>query len=57
MSLAFLFTLFETRFLNRSVLADNLDDALKTLKLSSVDSASDSVESCLDCLLKALVHN
>ncbi|XP_060730413.1 rap1 GTPase-GDP dissociation stimulator 1 isoform X5 [Tachysurus vachellii] len=36
---------------------DNLDDALKTLKLSSVDSASDSVESCLDCLLKALVHN
>ncbi|XP_047672912.1 rap1 GTPase-GDP dissociation stimulator 1 isoform X7 [Tachysurus fulvidraco] len=36
---------------------DNLDDALKTLKLSSVDSASDSMESCLDCLLKALVHN
>uniref|UniRef100_A0AAR2JAB2 Rap1 GTPase-GDP dissociation stimulator 1 n=1 Tax=Pygocentrus nattereri TaxID=42514 RepID=A0AAR2JAB2_PYGNA len=34
-----------------------LDTALKTLKLSSADSTSDSVESCLDCLLKALAHN
>ncbi|XP_026792500.1 rap1 GTPase-GDP dissociation stimulator 1 isoform X3 [Pangasianodon hypophthalmus] len=38
-------------------MADNLSEALKTLKLSSADSASDSVESCLDCLLKALSHN
>ncbi|XP_053484984.1 rap1 GTPase-GDP dissociation stimulator 1 isoform X3 [Ictalurus furcatus] len=38
-------------------MADNLSEALKTLKLSSADSASDSVESCLDCLLKALAHN
>lgn len=36
---------------------DNLSEALKTLKLSSADSASDSVEGCLDCLLKALAHN
>uniref|UniRef100_A0A667XNZ2 Rap1 GTPase-GDP dissociation stimulator 1 n=1 Tax=Myripristis murdjan TaxID=586833 RepID=A0A667XNZ2_9TELE len=27
------------------------------LKLASADSATDSVESCLDCLLKALAHN
>uniref|UniRef100_A0A8C7F828 Rap1 GTPase-GDP dissociation stimulator 1 n=1 Tax=Oncorhynchus kisutch TaxID=8019 RepID=A0A8C7F828_ONCKI len=32
-------------------------DALKKLKLASADSATDSVESCLDCLLKALAHN
>ncbi|KAM9501129.1 rap1 GTPase-GDP dissociation stimulator 1 isoform 4-T4 [Clarias gariepinus] len=38
-------------------MADNLSEALKTLKLSSADSASDNVESCLDCLLKALAHN
>ncbi|XP_066537369.1 rap1 GTPase-GDP dissociation stimulator 1 isoform X3 [Hoplias malabaricus] len=38
-------------------MADNLCEALKTLKLSSADSASDSVESCLDCLLKALAQN
>ncbi|XP_017328285.1 rap1 GTPase-GDP dissociation stimulator 1 isoform X3 [Ictalurus punctatus] len=38
-------------------MADNLSEALKTLKLSSADSASDSVESCLDCMLKALAHN
>ncbi|XP_039525679.1 rap1 GTPase-GDP dissociation stimulator 1 isoform X3 [Rhinichthys klamathensis goyatoka] len=38
-------------------MADNLSEALKTLKLSSADSASDSVEGCLDCLLKALAHN
>ncbi|CAM4530928.1 unnamed protein product [Leuciscus chuanchicus] len=36
---------------------DNLSEALKTLKLSSADSASDSVDGCLDCLLKALAHN
>ncbi|XP_061664236.1 rap1 GTPase-GDP dissociation stimulator 1 isoform X2 [Syngnathoides biaculeatus] len=36
---------------------DNLSDALAKLKLASTDSASDSVESCLDCLLKALVNN
>ncbi|XP_026124137.1 rap1 GTPase-GDP dissociation stimulator 1-like isoform X3 [Carassius auratus] len=34
-------------------MADNLSEALKTLKLSSADS----VEGCLDCLLKALAHN
>ncbi|XP_051754719.1 rap1 GTPase-GDP dissociation stimulator 1 isoform X3 [Ctenopharyngodon idella] len=38
-------------------MADNLSEALKTLKLSSADSASDSVEGCLDCLLKALAQN
>uniref|UniRef100_A0A8C8MPE2 Rap1 GTPase-GDP dissociation stimulator 1 n=1 Tax=Oncorhynchus tshawytscha TaxID=74940 RepID=A0A8C8MPE2_ONCTS len=32
-------------------------EALKKLKLASADSATDSVESCLDCLLKALAHN
>uniref|UniRef100_A0A674C4A8 Rap1 GTPase-GDP dissociation stimulator 1 n=1 Tax=Salmo trutta TaxID=8032 RepID=A0A674C4A8_SALTR len=37
--------------------ADHLSDALKKLKLASADSATDSVESCLDCLLKALAHN
>uniref|UniRef100_A0A672MIW7 Rap1 GTPase-GDP dissociation stimulator 1 n=1 Tax=Sinocyclocheilus grahami TaxID=75366 RepID=A0A672MIW7_SINGR len=39
------------------ILSDNLSEALKTLKLSSADSTSDSVEGCLDCLLKALAHN
>ncbi|XP_035375837.1 rap1 GTPase-GDP dissociation stimulator 1 isoform X4 [Electrophorus electricus] len=38
-------------------MADNLSEALKTLKLSSADSTSDSVENCLDCLLKALAQN
>ncbi|XP_058638440.1 rap1 GTPase-GDP dissociation stimulator 1 isoform X2 [Onychostoma macrolepis] len=38
-------------------MADKLSEALKTLKLSSADSTSDSVEGCLDCLLKALAHN
>ncbi|XP_051995176.1 rap1 GTPase-GDP dissociation stimulator 1 isoform X3 [Xyrauchen texanus] len=38
-------------------MADNLSEALKTLKLSTADNASDSVEGCLDCLLKALAHN
>ncbi|CAB1351734.1 unnamed protein product, partial [Coregonus sp. 'balchen'] len=36
---------------------DNLSEALKKLKLASVDSATDNVEGCLDCLLKALAHN
>ncbi|KAM9406625.1 rap1 GTPase-GDP dissociation stimulator 1-like isoform 7-T13 [Salvelinus alpinus] len=36
---------------------DNLSEALKKLKLASADSATDNVESCLDCLLKALAHN
>ncbi|XP_012995924.1 rap1 GTPase-GDP dissociation stimulator 1 isoform X2 [Esox lucius] len=36
---------------------DNLSEALKKLKLASADSATDSVDSCLDCLLKALAHN
>uniref|UniRef100_A0A671RI26 Rap1 GTPase-GDP dissociation stimulator 1 n=1 Tax=Sinocyclocheilus anshuiensis TaxID=1608454 RepID=A0A671RI26_9TELE len=39
------------------ILSDNLSEALKTLKLLSADSTSDSVEGCLDCLLKALAHN
>ncbi|XP_028835484.1 rap1 GTPase-GDP dissociation stimulator 1 isoform X4 [Denticeps clupeoides] len=38
-------------------MADNLSEALKMLKLSSACSSNDSVESCLDCLLKALAHN
>ncbi|XP_051502934.1 rap1 GTPase-GDP dissociation stimulator 1-like isoform X5 [Myxocyprinus asiaticus] len=38
-------------------MADNLSEALKTLKLTSADGASDSIEGCLDCLLKALAHN
>ncbi|XP_067256122.1 rap1 GTPase-GDP dissociation stimulator 1 isoform X3 [Chanodichthys erythropterus] len=38
-------------------MADNLSEALKTLKLSSADSTSDCVEGCLDCLLKALAQN
>ncbi|XP_062240048.1 rap1 GTPase-GDP dissociation stimulator 1 isoform X2 [Platichthys flesus] len=36
---------------------DNLSEALEKLKLASTDSATDSVESCLDCLLKALGNN
>ncbi|KAJ8008240.1 hypothetical protein DPEC_G00102750 [Dallia pectoralis] len=38
-------------------MADNLSEALKKLKLASSDSVTDSVDSCLDCLLKALAHN
>lgn len=37
--------------------SDNLSEALEKLKLASTDSATDSVESCLDCLLKALTNN
>ena len=39
------------------VFSDNLSEALEKLKLASTDSATDSVESCLDCLLKALANN
>lgn len=39
------------------VFPDNLSEALEKLKLASTDSATDSVESCLDCLLKALAKN
>lgn len=39
------------------LLPDNLSDALEKLKIASTDSATDSVESCLDCLLKALANN
>ncbi|XP_062305846.1 rap1 GTPase-GDP dissociation stimulator 1 isoform X3 [Osmerus eperlanus] len=38
-------------------MADNLSEALKKLKLTTADGSSDSVDSCLDCLLKALAHN
>ncbi|XP_023676712.1 rap1 GTPase-GDP dissociation stimulator 1 isoform X2 [Paramormyrops kingsleyae] len=39
-------------------MADNLCEALKQLKLASSSSgAGESVEGCLDCLLKALAHN
>uniref|UniRef100_A0A3B3ZPR9 Uncharacterized protein n=1 Tax=Periophthalmus magnuspinnatus TaxID=409849 RepID=A0A3B3ZPR9_9GOBI len=36
---------------------DNLSEALEKLKLASSDSSTDSVESCVDCLLKALANN
>ncbi|XP_066576909.1 rap1 GTPase-GDP dissociation stimulator 1 isoform X1 [Amia ocellicauda] len=36
---------------------DNFCDALKKLKLTAADSGGDSLEGCLDCLLKALAHN
>ncbi|XP_059210111.1 rap1 GTPase-GDP dissociation stimulator 1 isoform X2 [Centropristis striata] len=36
---------------------DNLSEALEKLKLASTDSTTDSMESCLDCLLKALSNN
>ncbi|XP_029974957.1 rap1 GTPase-GDP dissociation stimulator 1 isoform X2 [Salarias fasciatus] len=36
---------------------ENLTDALEKLKLASTDKSSDSVESCLDCLLKALSNS
>lgn len=39
----------------RCLVSDNLSDALEKLKLASKDT--DSVESCLDCLLKALFNN
>uniref|UniRef100_A0A8D3DHJ7 Rap1 GTPase-GDP dissociation stimulator 1 n=1 Tax=Scophthalmus maximus TaxID=52904 RepID=A0A8D3DHJ7_SCOMX len=35
---------------------DNLSEALEKLKLASTDCANDSVEGCLDCLLKALAN-
>ncbi|XP_076144566.1 rap1 GTPase-GDP dissociation stimulator 1 isoform X2 [Alosa pseudoharengus] len=38
-------------------MADNLSEALKTLKLSSTSSSPDVLEGSLDCLLKALAHN
>ncbi|XP_062372374.1 rap1 GTPase-GDP dissociation stimulator 1 isoform X1 [Sardina pilchardus] len=38
-------------------MADNLSEALKTLKLSSTSSSADALEGCLDCLLKALADN
>ncbi|XP_048092046.1 rap1 GTPase-GDP dissociation stimulator 1 [Alosa alosa] len=38
-------------------MADNLSEALKTLKLSSTSSSPDVLEGCLDCLLKALADN
>lgn len=37
--------------------SDNLSEALEKLKIVSTDSATDSVESCLDCLLKALANS
>ena len=37
--------------------ADNLSEALKTLKLSSAGCSTDALEGCLDCLLKALADN
>ncbi|XP_034021142.1 rap1 GTPase-GDP dissociation stimulator 1 isoform X2 [Thalassophryne amazonica] len=36
---------------------DNLSEALEKLKLASTDSSTDSVECCLDCLLKELANN
>ncbi|XP_018782371.2 rap1 GTPase-GDP dissociation stimulator 1 isoform X4 [Serinus canaria] len=38
-------------------MADNLSEALKKLKITSTDSAADSLEGCLDCLLQALAQN
>ncbi|XP_031440524.1 rap1 GTPase-GDP dissociation stimulator 1 isoform X2 [Clupea harengus] len=38
-------------------MADNLSEALKTLKLSSAGCSTDALEGCLDCLLKALADN
>lgn len=37
--------------------ADNLSEALEKLKLVSTDGTADSVDACLDCLLKALANN
>ncbi|XP_036372939.1 rap1 GTPase-GDP dissociation stimulator 1-like isoform X2 [Megalops cyprinoides] len=36
---------------------DDLCGALEKLKLASAESGVDSMEGCLDCLLKALAHN
>ncbi|XP_041118232.1 rap1 GTPase-GDP dissociation stimulator 1-like isoform X2 [Polyodon spathula] len=36
---------------------DNFCEALKKLKLAAADSTEDSLEGCLDCLLKALARN
>ncbi|XP_041280480.1 rap1 GTPase-GDP dissociation stimulator 1 isoform X4 [Onychostruthus taczanowskii] len=38
-------------------MADNLNEALKKLKITSTDSTADSLEGCLDCLLQALAQN
>ncbi|XP_036372938.1 rap1 GTPase-GDP dissociation stimulator 1-like isoform X1 [Megalops cyprinoides] len=38
-------------------MADDLCGALEKLKLASAESGVDSMEGCLDCLLKALAHN
>ncbi|XP_033871079.1 rap1 GTPase-GDP dissociation stimulator 1 isoform X1 [Acipenser ruthenus] len=38
-------------------MADNFCEALKKLKLTAAESTEDSLEGCLDCLLKALAHN
>ncbi|XP_015201308.1 rap1 GTPase-GDP dissociation stimulator 1 isoform X4 [Lepisosteus oculatus] len=38
-------------------MADNFCEALRKLKLTEADSTVDSLEGCLDCLLKALAHN
>ncbi|XP_041118223.1 rap1 GTPase-GDP dissociation stimulator 1-like isoform X1 [Polyodon spathula] len=38
-------------------MADNFCEALKKLKLAAADSTEDSLEGCLDCLLKALARN
>ncbi|MGH0148143.1 UNVERIFIED_CONTAM: hypothetical protein FKN15_070011 [Acipenser sinensis] len=42
---------------HRCKLSDNFCEALKKLKLTSADSTEDSLEGCLDCLLKALARN
>ncbi|TKS92576.1 Rap1 GTPase-GDP dissociation stimulator 1-A [Collichthys lucidus] len=47
----------QTLLVARDGVCDNLSEALEKLKLASTDSATDSVESCLDCLLKALANN
>uniref|UniRef100_A0A8C9SD59 Rap1 GTPase-GDP dissociation stimulator 1 n=2 Tax=Scleropages formosus TaxID=113540 RepID=A0A8C9SD59_SCLFO len=39
------------------IFKDNLCEALKKLKVTLADGTGDSVEGCLDCLLKALAHN
>ncbi|XP_048797192.1 rap1 GTPase-GDP dissociation stimulator 1 isoform X7 [Lagopus muta] len=40
-----------------ALIADNLSDALKKLKITATDSTADSLEGCLDCLLQALAQN
>lgn len=43
--------------MTQCLLADNLSEALEKLKLASTDGTADSVDGCLDCLLKALADN